>query len=226
MDILLLTPVRLLADGLSACFEKHTSIRLRGVASGFGQLRGLIAQVSPQLLLIDVTHGIELAEVRAIAQENEQLALVALGLLEQRQPVIRCGRAGFSGYVSREATAEQLCEALSNVVAGRLSCPAEISGGLLRALFRADRPEEAAGSRESLTRREDEVLALIGRGYSNKEIARDLHLSVATVKHHVHNVLEKLQIKRRSEAMRQVREDPWARSPYGTDSTRARTDAR
>ena len=64
----------------------------------------------------------------------------------------------------------------------------------------------------ALTRREGEVLQLIGRGLSNKEIARDLSLSVATVKHHVHHVLEKLQLPRRAQAMRRVRETPWIAS--------------
>jgi len=61
----------------------------------------------------------------------------------------------------------------------------------------------------ALTRRESEVLELLGRGFSNKEIANELCLSVATVKHHVHHVLEKLQLQRRAQAMRRVRDAPW-----------------
>ena len=61
----------------------------------------------------------------------------------------------------------------------------------------------------SPTRRGSEVLELIGRGLSNKEIGRQLCLSVATVKHHVHHVLEKLGLSRRAEAMRRVRDAPW-----------------
>jgi two-component system, NarL family, nitrate/nitrite response regulator NarL len=56
------------------------------------------------------------------------------------------------------------------------------------------------------------VLQLIGRGLTNKEIARELNLSVATIKHHVHNVLEKLNLPRRAYAMRRVRERPWIAS--------------
>ena len=162
--------------------------------------------------MIDVTQGIDLDEVRAVALERADIALVALGLQEQRQDVIRCGRAGFSGYVARSASVEELCQALSDVSSGRLACSAEISGGLLRAHFRMDRQVNANDLEDALTRREGEVLQLIGQGLSNKEIARDLSLSLATVKHHVHHVLQKLKLPRRAQAMRRVREMPWIAS--------------
>lgn len=212
MDLVLLTPVRLLADGLAAWFGGRTDIRLCEIVRDMAELRRLLIDVAPQVLLIDVTQGIDLGEVRTIATEYSDIAVVALGLVEQRQQVIRCGRAGFAGYVAREATAEQLCAALHDVVAGRQACPAEISGGLLRALFRGE-GNVALENEEMLTRREGEVLALIARGLSNKEIARTLGLSVATVKHHVHRVLEKLKLQRRAQAMRRVRDAPWLTAP-------------
>jgi DNA-binding NarL/FixJ family response regulator len=101
-----------------------------------------------------------------------------------------------------------------------LACSAEISGDLLRALFRADSHADPANSQKMLTRREGEVLQLIGRGLTNKEIARDLNLSLATVKHHVHHVLEKLQLTRRAQAMRRVREMPWIASSPLSDRRR------
>lgn len=160
-------------------------------------------------VLIDVTQGVDLDEVRSIALEAPQVTLVALGLQEQRQSVIRCGRAGFSGYVDRDASIGDLCQALSDAIAGRLACSPEISSGLLRALFHMEPHSRAVDLDEALTRREGEVLRLIGHGLSNKEIARDLSMSVATVKHHVHHVLQKLKLPRRSLAMRRVREAPW-----------------
>ena len=79
----------------------------------------------------------------------------------------------------------------------------------MRALFRSDPKSEESDSDPPLTRRESEVLELLGRGFSNKEIANELCLSVATVKHHVHHVLEKMQLERRAQAMRRVRDAPW-----------------
>lgn len=212
MKLIVVTPIRLFGEGLASCFLCHKEIALVATVPNLPHLRQALETMEADIVLIDVTQGIDLDEVRAVALERADIALVALGLQEQRQDVIRCGRAGFSGYVARNASVEELCQALSNVSSGRLACSAEISGGLLRALFRMDRQVHANDLEDALTRREGEVLQLIGQGLSNKEIARDLSLSLATVKHHVHHVLQKLKLPRRAQAMRRVREMPWIAS--------------
>ncbi|BBU33467.1 hypothetical protein BTHE68_72010 (plasmid) [Burkholderia sp. THE68] len=212
MNIILLTPVRLLGEGLEACFSHRPEISLTAVVNDLTALRNAFGSMPADLALIDVTQGIDLYDVRAVAVEWPEVALVALGLAEQRQEVIRCGRAGFRGYVARDCSIDALCRSLVDVVAGRLACPAEISSGLLRALFRMDAVSDKLAAAQMLTRRESEVLHLIGCGLTNKEIARELCLSVATVKHHVHSILAKLDLPGRMHAMRTVREAPWLTS--------------
>jgi two-component system nitrate/nitrite response regulator NarL len=214
MNIIVLTPIRMLGDGLHACLKRFPSMHVVAVVSDFSLLRSTIDRTGTDLVLIDVTQGIDLYDVRSLAAERPAIALVALGLTEQRQEVIRCGRAGFTGYVSRETPIDSLCDALNDVVAGRLACSAEISSGLLRALFLLESapapcPPQPQEDDPLLTRRETEVLHLIGEARSNKEIARELSISVATVKHHVHNLLEKLQLPGRAQAMRKVRDASW-----------------
>lgn len=223
MNFLLVTPVRLLGDGLSACIRGRIDVELVAVVRDLAALREAMLLRVPDLVLIDATQGIDVLDVRTIAVNWPDVPLVALGLVEQRQQVIRCGRAGFKGYVSRDAGAEALCTALQDVIAGRLTCSAEISGDLLRALFHGEEPAPS-GSEGTLTRREGEVLALIGQGMSNKEIARELDLSVATVKHHVHHLLEKLKLQRRTQAMRRVRDAPWLSFPPQPELSRAAPD--
>jgi DNA-binding NarL/FixJ family response regulator len=206
MNLTVVTPIRLFGEGLAACFRRYPDISLQAVVPDLARLTQALGDGKTEIILIDVTQGVELDDVRAIAVGHPGVALVTLGLEDQRQDVIRCGRAGFSGYVARKASIDELYQALSDVMAGRLSCSAEISGGLLRALFRLERQHRLD---EGLTQREGEVLHLIGQGMSNKEIARDLGLSISTVKHHVHHVLEKLKLPRRAQAMRRVRETPW-----------------
>ncbi|MHB9833290.1 response regulator transcription factor [Paraburkholderia terrae] len=214
MNMVILTPVRLLGEGLSACCDDQPDVRVLAVVTDLEGLRETLAKTDVELVLIDVTQGVELYDVRSIAAEQPDLALVALGLHEQRQEVIRCGRAGFVGYIARDASIDSLCNALADIVAGRQACPAEISGGLLRALFRRDGSNGEPDPANALTRRECEVLHLLGRGLSNKEIARELCLSIGTVKHHVHHVLEKLQLPTRAFAMRRVRDAPWLAATF------------
>lgn len=210
MNIIVLTPVRLFGDGLGACFSNRPGMCVQAVVNDLSALRAALAEAEAQIVLVDVTQGIDLFDLRAIATQWPDLALVALGLQEQQQDVIQCGRAGFRGYVARDASIDTLCTTLSEIVAGRLACPAEIAGGLLRALFGNAAPATAAPDlRLALTRRESEVLDYLGDGLSNKEIANELCLSVATVKHHVHNLLDKLKLSRRAQAMRRVRDAPW-----------------
>src|SRR5258706_6363742 len=209
MHIIVLTPVRLFGDGLTACLSTRPGITVLAVVSDLAKLRSALSIMPTHVVLIDVSQGIDLFDVRTIAVEWSDVALVALGLNEQRQDVIRCGRAGFAGYVARDATIEALCASLSEIVAGRLACPPEIAGGLLRALFGKDAPPQSPDAELSLTRRESEVLALLWRGLPDKEIGSELCVSVATLKHHLHHVLAKLKLARRAQAMRRVRDAPW-----------------
>jgi DNA-binding NarL/FixJ family response regulator len=209
MNVVVLTPVRLLGDGLAACLEARSGIHVVAVVKDLARLREILSKAAVKLVLIDVTQGIDLYDAHEIAAEWPDTVLVALGLREQQHDVIRCGRSGFSGYISRDASIEELCASLGAIAQGRLVCPPEISGGLLRALSRREALEVQPDLHLALTRRENEVLELLGRGLSNKEIASELCLSVATVKHHVHSVLEKLKLSSRAQAMRRVRDAPW-----------------
>lgn len=209
INIIVVTPVRLFGDGLAACLNNRDDICAVAVVNDLTHLRTALETNDIRAVLMDVTQGIDLWDVRAIAAGWPNLALVAIGLKEQRQEVIQCGRAGYAGYVSRDESIDSLCTTLGEIISGRLVCPPEITSSLLRALFRSDSRVDDSNKDPELTRRESEVLELLGIGYSNKEIGNELCISVATVKHHVHNVLEKLQLERRAQAMRRVREAPW-----------------
>jgi two-component system nitrate/nitrite response regulator NarL len=209
VKIAIVSPVRLFRECLMASLnslEPEHDLRPEACISA---LINYADNDRPEVSLVDVTQGLELEEVAAVAAKWPELCLIAIGLLERRDEVVRHGRAGFVAYISREATVEDLRRAMREAMNGRLHCPAEISNGLIRALFRRKPPPLSPAPDPSLTGREAEVLHMIGRGLSNKEIARDLDLSVATVKQHVHHVLAKLGVGQRAHAMRRVREQPW-----------------
>jgi two-component system, NarL family, nitrate/nitrite response regulator NarL len=209
VNVIVLSPIRIFGDGLAACFNCRSDISVVAVINDLARLRESLETTDSEVVVIDVTQGIDLFDVRTIATQFPDVPLLALGLNEQRQEVISCGCKGFAGYIPRDASIDVLCNTLRDVVAGRLTCPPDISCGLLRALFRRSPPPEDSAVDLALTRRESEVLGLLGRGLSNKEIGSELCLSVATVKHHVHHLLEKLKLQRRTQAMRRVQDAPW-----------------
>jgi len=214
MDVVIFTPVPLLGESLAACLSGHDGIVIAAVCSAWDALDGHLRHAPVDLIVVDVTQGLDLRQMRAFVAQWPRQLFLALGLREQRQEVVNCGKAGFAGYVARDASIEKLRRAIVDVVDGRLACPQDIAGELMRALYRVDLPSsrvdaDRGACTDELTRREYEVAQLIGRGCSNKEIARELTVSLATVKHHVHNILTKLQLPTRSMVARAVRESPW-----------------
>jgi DNA-binding NarL/FixJ family response regulator len=208
MRIVIVTPVRLFGEGLAGSLDGSENIIVEEVVTDLALLRQAL-NAGPDLVLIDLSADFDLTEVHAIAVERPGLMLVALGLVERRDYVIRCGRAGFTAYVPRDASLQTLREALHGVVGGRLSCSPEIASSLMRALFSPGTSLSTAVGDNALTRREGEVLRLVGRGLSNKEIARELELSVATIKHHVHSIFGKLGVSGRAQAVLRVRDLAW-----------------
>lgn len=209
MDIAILTSIRLFGDGLGSFFNTRQEMSVVAVAQSFSMLLEAISRSKVDVALIDVTQGINLEEVRALASQWPSIALIAIGLKTDRKEIIRCGRAGFSGYLPRNASISELLQVMEDALAGRLICPPEVAGELLRALYRDTHLPHTDENGEALTPRECEVLRQLGSGLSNKEIARRLGLSISTIKHHVHKILAKLHVLRRAEAMRKVRDTPW-----------------
>ncbi len=214
MNVVVVTPTILFGEGIVACLRKRRGFSSFSIVSTTDQLKSVLREKTHEIVVIDVTHGIPLEAIRSVAIEFPVSGLIALGLEEQRHNVIRCGQAGFSGYVARNATVDVLYKAILDVHSGRLACSAVVSQHLLKALFNGvQTATPPPGSDLNLTQRESQVLHLIGNGLSNKEIARDLDVSVSTVKNHVHNLLAKMKLARRADAMRCVRDAPWLAQP-------------
>lgn len=209
MDIAILTSIRLFGDGLASFFNNRQDATVVVIAQNFSALSEAMTQSKVDLVLVDVTQGIDVEIIRILVSNYPTATLLAIGLRADQKEIIRCGRAGFAGYVFRDASLDQLVNAIEDAITGKLSCSPKVAGELLRALYYETPSLHSQAREESLTPRECEVLRELGDGRSNKEIARKLDLSISTVKHHVHKILEKLQVARRAEAMRHVRNMPW-----------------
>lgn len=207
--VAIVADIRLYREGLEQALERDGRIRVVASASSVGEARRSLSGSHAEVILLDLATAGALESVRDLALASGA-KVVALGVLEAEDGIIACAEAGVSGYVVRDASLGQLIQCLEAVGRGELACSPLVAGALLRRVgaLAADRPHIPA---QPLTSREREVVALVDQGLSNKEIARQLTIEVATVKNHVHNALEKLGARRRSEAAAMLR-DPGGRT--------------
>jgi two-component system nitrate/nitrite response regulator NarL len=127
------------------------------------------------------------------------LRIVAVAVAELETDVIACAEAGICGYVAQSGTVEDLVGALLRALTGELICSPRVAALLFGRLAALSAGRQPSPADDQLTQRERQIAELIARGLQNKEIARHLCLGHATVKNHVHNILQKLNIQRRSE---------------------------
>jgi two-component system nitrate/nitrite response regulator NarL len=138
--------------------------------------------------------------VRAVVSAAPQVKVVAVAVPDEDDHVIECAEAGVSGYVTRDGSVDDVVAMLEAVARDELPCSPRMAATLLRrvAALAANGASHRPG--RDLTSRELEVLELIEAGLPNKEIARRLVIQLATVKNHVHNILEKLEVDGRAQA--------------------------
>lgn len=156
---------------------------------------------APSARLADVV-----SQLRAVVPAAR---VVAFALADEEHDAIRCAEAGASGYVSRDATIEELVTTILRVARGEFPCSPRVATLLARRLsvLAGRRPTPASGPdpQTLLTARERQILALIDDGLSNKEIAARLGIELSTVKNHVHHILDKTSATRRAQAAARLR---------------------
>jgi DNA-binding NarL/FixJ family response regulator len=153
----------------------------------------------PEIVIVDMAMPESLATVRDLARVSPETRIIALTVPEVEHAVIACAEAGIVGYVSREGSLDDLVGLIECVARGETRMSPRMVATLMRRVsaLAADRAADAV--RADLTAREQEIVACIRDGLSNKQIGARLHIELATVKNHVHNVLEKLHVQRRGE---------------------------
>ena len=161
-----------------------------------------------------------LALPHAISAAQMRVKVVAFSVAETEDEVCECAEAGIAGYVPRNGSKEDLIAAVENAVRGEVLCSPRVAASLFRRLAARVQTTRLRPPEAALTSREQDIIALIDRGLSNKEIARQLKISLPTVKNHVHNILEKLQVRRRGAAAALLREAALARATTRRAPTR------
>jgi len=171
----------------------------------------LLSSNQPDVVLLDIAMPDSFAAAEVIGRIAPRASLVALGVPHETDDVVRCAEAGIAAYVPRDASLEELLEAVDHARRGELRCSPKVAAGLLRRVAARAAQQEVPSL--TLTAREREIVRLIDDGLSNKDIARRLGIEVATVKNHVHNALKKLRVRRRAEAAVRLRKSLGGQHP-------------
>jgi two-component system nitrate/nitrite response regulator NarL len=208
MRVLIFSHIRLFGEALATLLKETENISQ--VISCY-QADGLIETVSvskPKIILLDLTMECVLNEAHEISDTFPDIPVLAIALPEYTEMVISCAEAGMAGYVPIHASLDELIVSIDRVLKGECGCHPKIAFDLLREI-RKRKEHSNPSLAKPLTQREREILRLTGKGLSNKLIARELNLSVATIKNHQHNIFAKLQIHSRAEALAHLRNEPW-----------------
>lgn len=190
MKVCVVTEIRLYRDGVADALGRLPYVDEAGTAAT-GAEAVVAAREGADVVLIDMTLARSGETVEAVLAARPRTKVVALGVPDSGAEVVACAEAGIAGYVSREATLDELGEALRAAERGEATCSGRIAAELLSHIAHQARARRAVVVPPQLTPRELEVLALLEAGLSNKQIARSLDLQLSTVKNHVHQVLAK-----------------------------------
>jgi DNA-binding NarL/FixJ family response regulator len=188
-------------DGVKGDLERSGAATVVAEASDGGEAIEQAREAMPDLILMDLrmpgVSGVD--AIRQIVEESPHVKVLVLSASAEESDVLEAVKVGAAGYILKSATSEELVEAVRRVRRGDPVFTAPLAG-LVLSEFR--RVSMANSGEPALTTRENEILKLVAKGYTYREIAEQLFISVKTVQNHVQNILAKLQLRRRYELMR------------------------
>ena len=197
--VLIAVAIRLYRDGLAATLRAFGSIDVAGTAGTSQEALAAARSLQPEVVLVDSSLEDALELIRALRAECPAARVLAFAVREDIAAILSYAEAGAEGFVTVDGSVAELVSAIESTRKGELLCSPRIAAQLLRqAARRSDGPVGAVST--TLTGRERQVLAYLRQGRSNKEIASSLSIAEATVKNHVHHVLEKLRVSTRGKA--------------------------
>ncbi len=197
----------LFRDGLRTMLASASDVELVGEASTGEEAVALAAELQPDLVVMDIqmpqADGIE--ATRRIVQDSPHVRVLVVTMFEDDATVFSAMRAGARGYVLKGANYAEMLRAIRAVGNGEAIFSPKIAVRLVD-FFSGLRPTTVPQVFPELSDREREILDLIAQGHKNPEIAKRLFLSPKTVRNHVSNILHKLQVADRTEAIIRARE--------------------
>jgi len=186
----------ILREGLRALISSNPKFDVVAEAGDGREAISLVEKLKPDLVLTDLSmprmNGME--AIREIRKRVPETKIVVLTIHKTEEYILAVLKAGADGYVLKDATHDELIMAIKNVLSGKSYLSPGISETVLEGYLEGRKTVKHQTSWETLTHREREILKLIAEGYRNKQIAKDLCISVKTVEKHRANLMEKLDL--------------------------------
>jgi DNA-binding NarL/FixJ family response regulator len=199
-SVFLLAQNRLLREALSRILSNKSDVAVVGSGTVSDGVLDLIVTAEPDVLIFDSysTSIPHVHFVREVQQRLTALKLIAIGMDADSQNFLYAIREGVMGYLARDASALEVIAAVRTVANGGAVCSPELCAFLFRfAAQQNQMPNFRVRERLGLTSREQQLVGLISRGLTNKEIAQQLQLAENTVRNHIHRMLRKLGVSHR-----------------------------
>ncbi len=203
--IFVVDDVRLLREGLVSLLSEQEDIIVVGTAASGGKALAKIKELRPEIALVDIgmpgKDGVMVTQT--LRQEMPDVKVIILGMSDLTDDIMVCIEAGAAGYVLKEASFDYLVETIRAVRRGESFVTPRMAASLFSRIaeLAGERTLNIPQSSIKLTARELEIITEIAAGLSNKEIAKRLSIEPQTVKNHVHNILDKLQLHNRLETV-------------------------
>ena len=197
IDVLVVDDHSMMRAGLSGLIEGAADMRVVGLAADGAEALDLVRTASPHVVLMDLSMpGMDgVTATREISREFPDAAVLVLTSFSDRQRVTDALDAGAVGYVLKDSEPASLLEAIRAVARGLSPLDPRVARMVLDG-----RRTAASAAPSELTDREQEVLALVGRGHANKQIARVLGIRESTVKAHLTSVFQRIGVRDRTSA--------------------------
>ncbi len=191
----------LMRAALRAVFETEPDMQVAGEAANGQQAIEQALALRPDVVVMDLLMPVRdgLSAIAALRQENPDARILALTSSTDDDKVAAALQAGALGYLLKDVQRAELAQAVREIAQGRVYLPPCVADKLIRQVRR--QPGAASTSAEPLTERERQTLDLLATGCSNREIAEALDVSEGTARTHVHNLLHKLGLKNRGQAI-------------------------
>jgi NarL family two-component system response regulator LiaR len=195
--VMLVDDHNVVRSGLATFLRAYDDLELVGEAKNGLEAVNLCHASNPDVILMDLMMpGMDgIAATRSILADHPGIKIIAMTSFEEEDLVLGVLAAGAISYLLKNVTADELAKAIRDAASGKSTLSPEAT----RALINSTRP--AKQPLVDLTEREREVLNLVVQGNSNQQIAETLVISLATVKAHISNILSKLQVSSRAEAI-------------------------